>query len=88
MSDAISSVLSQIRSYQSQVGHALPGGGLGAAGGVGGAGAVGGAAVERLHDGQLPGIRGEGPLLKLALVGFENRRHIRALTTACRARTA
>ncbi len=47
MSDAISSVLSQIRSYQTQVGQALPGGGLGAAGGVGGAGAaagVGGAA--------------------------------------------
>lgn len=43
MSDAISSVLSQIRSYQSQVGQALPGGGLGAAGGVGGAGSVGGA---------------------------------------------
>jgi len=38
MSDAISSVLSQIRSYQSQVGQALPGGGLGAAGGVGGVG--------------------------------------------------
>lgn len=53
MSDAISSVLSQIRSYQSQVGQALPGGGLGAAGaaggvggtaGVGGAGTVGGTA--------------------------------------------
>ena len=42
MSDAISSVLSQIRSYQSQVGQALPGGGLGAAGGVGGTGGVGG----------------------------------------------
>lgn len=42
MSDAISSVLSQIRSYQSQVGQALPGGGLGAAGGVGGVGGVGG----------------------------------------------
>jgi flagellar hook-basal body complex protein FliE len=42
MSDAISSVLSQIRSYQSQVGHALPGGGLGAAGGVGGPAGVGG----------------------------------------------
>lgn len=42
MSDAISSVLSQIRSYQSQVGHALPGGGLGAGGGVGGVGGVGG----------------------------------------------
>jgi flagellar hook-basal body complex protein FliE len=38
MSDAISSVLSQIRSYQSQVGQALPGGGPGAAGGVGGLG--------------------------------------------------
>jgi len=52
MSDAISSVLSQIRSYQSQVGQALPGGGLGAGGvggvgstgGTGGAGSVGGAA--------------------------------------------
>ncbi|MCZ8062207.1 flagellar hook-basal body complex protein FliE [Silanimonas sp.] len=50
MSDAISSVLSQIRSYQSQVGQALPGGGPGAAGGVGGLGGtnapagVGGAA--------------------------------------------
>jgi flagellar hook-basal body complex protein FliE len=43
MSDAISSVLSQIRSYQTQVGQALPGGGLGAAGGVGGAGGVGAA---------------------------------------------
>ena len=43
MSDAISSVLSQIRSYQSQVGQALPGGGLGAAGGVGGPAGVGGA---------------------------------------------
>lgn len=42
MSDAISSVLSQIRSYQSQVGQALPGGGLGAAGGVGGTAGVGG----------------------------------------------
>lgn len=42
MSDAISSVLSQIRSYQSQVGQALPGGGLGAAGGVGGPAGVGG----------------------------------------------
>jgi len=41
MSDAISSVLSQIRSYQSQVGQALPGGGLGAAGGVGGPAGVG-----------------------------------------------
>lgn len=49
MSDAISSVLSQIRSYQAQVGQALPGSGLGAAGGVGAAGGastpgVGGAA--------------------------------------------
>lgn len=49
MSDAISSVLSQIRSYQTQVGQALPGSGLGAAGGVGAAGGastpgVGGAA--------------------------------------------
>jgi flagellar hook-basal body complex protein FliE len=49
MSDAISSVLSQIRSYQTQVGQALPGGvgGVGGAGGVGAAGAaagVGGAA--------------------------------------------
>lgn len=43
MSDAISSVLSQIRSYQTQVGQALPGGGLGAAGGVGGVGGVGAA---------------------------------------------
>jgi flagellar hook-basal body complex protein FliE len=42
MSDAISSVLSQIRSYQTQVGNALPGGGLGAAGGVGGVGGMGG----------------------------------------------
>lgn len=42
MSDAISSVLSQIRSYQSQVGQALPGGGLGAASGVGGTAGVGG----------------------------------------------
>ncbi len=42
MSDAISSVLSQIRSYQSQVGQALPGGGPGAAGGLGGVGGVGG----------------------------------------------
>ena len=42
MSDAISSVLSQIRSYQSQVGQTLPGGGLGAGDGVGGVGGVGG----------------------------------------------
>ena len=41
MSDAISSVLSQIRSYQTQVGQALPGGGLGAAAGVGGTNAPG-----------------------------------------------
>ncbi|GAB3738297.1 flagellar hook-basal body complex protein FliE [Silanimonas algicola] len=40
MSDAISSVLSQIRSYQSQVASALPGAGPGAAG-VGGPGDIG-----------------------------------------------
>lgn len=40
MSDAIASVLSQIRSYQTQVGQTLPGAGLGAAGGVGRAGGL------------------------------------------------
>jgi flagellar hook-basal body complex protein FliE len=49
MSDAISSVLSQIRSYQTQMSSAVPAGGLGGVGGPGGpgaaapAGAVGGA---------------------------------------------
>ena len=40
MSDAIASVLSQIRSYQTQVGQTLPGAGLAAAGGLGRAGAL------------------------------------------------
>lgn len=50
MSDAISSVLSQIRSYQTQIGTGMPGAGLagaanaaGGAGGLGGLGGIGGA---------------------------------------------
>lgn len=43
MSDAISSVLSQIRSYQSQIGTTMPTPGAGAPGGVGGVGGLGGA---------------------------------------------
>jgi flagellar hook-basal body complex protein FliE len=43
MSDAISSVLSQIRSYQTQIGTGMPGAGLaGAAHAAGGVGGIGG----------------------------------------------
>jgi flagellar hook-basal body complex protein FliE len=47
MSDAISSVLSQIRSYQTQMGSAMPtgaGGGVAGPGGLGGVGGPGAAA--------------------------------------------
>jgi len=42
------------------------------------------APVERSHHGQLPGVRLKRPLLQLAMVGFEDRRHARQPITGSR----